>query len=179
MSTHPRPHTSEEAAMSAEPAIFPAVRRERTLTAPPRAVYRAWLDPGILCRWLAPGDLESVRAEVDERVGGRYRIWQPRAGRPIGGFDAQLLELVPDRRIVWRWGFVGPDPEAGPAFDSVLTVTLSETPDGGTHMVVLHEHLDALAAAMPEVACRISGGWDKCLDRLPAAVAAARTVVKP
>ncbi|GAA2276059.1 hypothetical protein GCM10010149_18890 [Nonomuraea roseoviolacea subsp. roseoviolacea] len=179
MSTQPRPHPSKEAAMSAEPANFPAVRRERTLSAPPPAVYRAWLDPDVLRRWLAPGDLEHARAEVDEREGGRYRVWLTRSDQPVSGFDAQILELVPDRRIVWRWGFTGPDREAGPRFDSVLTVTLGETADGGTHLVVLHEHLDALATAMPEVAGQISGGWDRCLDRLPAALATARTAVQP
>ncbi|TQS30208.1 SRPBCC domain-containing protein [Microbispora sp. KK1-11] len=152
--------------MIAESATHPAVRRERTLAAPPHTVYRAWLDPDVLRLWLAPGDLEGVRAEVDERVGGRYRIWQTSSDQPIGGFDAQLLELVPDRRIVWRWGFTGPGREAGPMFDSLLTVELSETADGGTHMTLLHERLDALAAAMPHVADQIGGGWDGVLDRL-------------
>ena len=39
-------------------------------------VYRACLNPEVLHRWLAPGDLELGRVEVDERVGGRYRVWQ-------------------------------------------------------------------------------------------------------
>ncbi|MEU6425649.1 SRPBCC domain-containing protein [Microbispora sp. NPDC046973] len=156
--------------MIADSATHPAIRRERTLAAPPHTVYRAWLDPDVLRLWLAPGDLECVRAEVDERVGGRYRIWQASSDRPIGGFDAQLLELVPDRRIVWRWGFVGPDREAGPMFDSLLTVELSETAEGGTHMTLLHERLDALAAALPHVAEQIGGGWDGVLDRLTVAV---------
>jgi uncharacterized protein YndB with AHSA1/START domain len=142
------------------------VRRERTIHAPARAVYRAWLDPEILRRWLGPGSSECVRAEVDERVGGRFRIWQSDAGQPIGGFEAELTELVPDRRIVWRWGLVGPAREAGPVYDSTLTVTLDETPDGDTHLILLHERLDELAAAMPQVAARFADGWDDVLAKL-------------
>jgi uncharacterized protein YndB with AHSA1/START domain len=156
--------------MTTDPAAFPTVRRERVLSAPPHAVYRAWLTPETLQRWLAPGALECVRAEVDERVGGRYRIWQTDSDQPVGGFDAQLLELLPDRRIVWRWGFIGPDRDAGPVFDSLLTVTLDEMSDGGTHLVLLHEQLDALAAAMPQVAEQVGAGWDSVLDQLMVAV---------
>lgn len=156
--------------MSSDTTAVPAVRRERVLAAPVHTVYRAWLDPDILRRWLAPGSLECTRAEVDERVGGRFRIWQTDSDHPVGGFDAELLELVPDRRIVWRWGFVGPEREAGPGFDSLLTVTLDATPDGGTLLVLVHERLDALNAAMPHVAARIGGGWDGVLDQLAVAI---------
>lgn len=158
--------------MTSGPASFPAVVRERTLSAPPHTVYRAWLDPRILQRWLAPGALECAHAEVDERVGGRYRIWQTQSGDPIGGFDAELLELVPDERIVLRWGFVGPDRDAGPVFDSLLTITLHEAPGGGTRLVLVHERLDELAAAMPDVAKQIATGWDAVLDQLTVVVKA-------
>jgi uncharacterized protein YndB with AHSA1/START domain len=148
----------------------PAVRRERTIAAPPAAVYRAWLEPQILKQWLAPGGLELDRAEVDERVGGRYRIWHSQAGSPSGGFEAEVVELVPDERIVFRWGFVGPDRDAGgPRYDSLLTVTLQPAPTG-TRLVLVHEQLDALGAALPAVAGQVGGGWDSVLDRLPAAV---------
>jgi uncharacterized protein YndB with AHSA1/START domain len=154
---------------AASTAHFPAVRRERTIAAPPAAVYRAWLEPEILKQWLAPGGLELERAEVDERVGGRYRIWHSQAGSPAGGFEAELVELVPDERIVFRWGFVGPDRDATPPFDSLLTVTLEPVP-AGTRLVLVHERLDALAAALPAVAAQVGGGWDLVLDQLPAAV---------
>jgi hypothetical protein len=42
-----------------------------------------------------------------------------RGGTDAGGFDSELVELVPDGRIVWRWGFVGSQRREGPAFDSL------------------------------------------------------------
>ena len=87
-----------------------AVRIERVLPAAPARVYRAWLDPQTLARWSAPTGFDVARHEVDERVGGRYRCWHVDAqGRDVGGYEAQILELLPDERIVLRWHFVGPD----------------------------------------------------------------------
>jgi uncharacterized protein YndB with AHSA1/START domain len=145
-----------------------AVRLERTIPAAPHRVYRAWLEPELLRRWMAPGGLEVSQAEVDERPGGHYRIWQADAGTEIGGFDCEVLELVPDERLVFRWGFVGPDRDTGPSYDSLLTVTLRETPDGGTVLTLVHERLDALAAAMPQVAENVGTGWDSALGKLAA-----------
>jgi uncharacterized protein YndB with AHSA1/START domain len=142
------------------------VRLERTIPAAPGQVYRAWLDPGLLARWMNPGTMTVSRAEVDERVGGHYRIWHADAsGAEIGGFDCELTELVPGQRIGFRWGFVGPD-RRGPVFDSLLTVTLREAPGGATHLTLVHERLDDLAAALPDVAVKIGPGWADTLVKL-------------
>jgi len=148
-----------------------AVRLERIIPAPPHQVYRAWLEPDLLCRWLAPGGLEVDRAEVDERVGGHFRIWQTAAGSAAGGFDCELVELVPDRRLVFRWGFVGPERNDGPRFDSLLTVTLAEAtsaeaPEAATTLTLVHEQLEQLQTAMPQVAEQVGAGWDLALALL-------------
>ncbi len=144
------------------------VRLERRIAAPPHKVYRAWLEPELLRRWLAPGGLEVARLEMDERVGGRFRVWHAEAGTNVGGFECELLELVPDRRIVFRWGFVGPERGNGPKYDSLLTVTLREAPGGGTDLTLVHERLEQLRAAMPHVADQVMRGWEMVLDKLSA-----------
>jgi uncharacterized protein YndB with AHSA1/START domain len=142
------------------------VRLQRNISAPPERVYRAWLEPELLQRWLAPGAMQVVRADVDERVGGHYRIWQENVGGDVGGFECELLELVPPERIVWRWGFIGPARTDGPVFDSRLTVTLREAPGASTELTLVHEHLDALRDAMPAVADRVESGWAAVLNKL-------------
>lgn len=92
--------------------------------------------PGILRKWFGPGGFDVPRVEVEEHVGGRFRIWHSLAGEPAGGFEAELLELVPDERLVFRWGFVGPARDDGPCFDSLLTVTLHPVPEG-TRLVLV------------------------------------------
>lgn len=148
------------------------VRLERTIAAPPERVYRAWLDPALLARWMAPGPFDLTRAEVDERPGGHYRIWHADAasGAPMGGFEAEITELVPAQRVVFRWGFVGPERTEGPVYDSRLTVTFQPAPGGATVLTLVHERLDALAAALPEAAANVGAGWADVLDKLSAAL---------
>jgi uncharacterized protein YndB with AHSA1/START domain len=153
--------------MTAEHTV---VRLERIIPAAPHQVYRAWLNPDLLRRWLAPGGLEVKRAEVDERVGGHYRVWQADSGSDVGGFECELLELVPDQRIVFRWGFAGPARGDGPVFDSLLTITLREAPDSATALTLVHERLDELAAAMPDVARNVGPGWELVLEKLIATI---------
>lgn len=144
-----------------------AVRLERTIPASPARVYRSWLDPELLARWMAPGTFAVTRAEVDERVGGHFRIWHADpSGIAIGGFECELAELVPGQRIVFRWGFVGPERQGGPVFDSRLTVSLREAPGGGTVLTLVHERLDDLAAALPDVAANVGPGWEDVLGQL-------------
>jgi uncharacterized protein YndB with AHSA1/START domain len=146
------------------------VRQQRVIPAPPHEVYRAWLEPDLLRRWLAPGDSRVTRIEVDERVGGHFRVWQGTDDGDIGGFECELLELVPNERIAFRWGFVGPERADGPVFDSLLTITLKESENGTTFLTLVHERLDDLQAAMPQVAENVGPGWDLVLDKLMAAI---------
>ena len=149
------------------------VRLERTIAASPGRVYRAWIDPALLARWMAPGPFDLTRAEVDERIGGHYRIWHADAasGAAMGGFEAEIIELVPAQRVVFRWGFVGPERSDGPVYDSRLTVTFAPAPGGATLLTLVHERLGALAAARPEAAANVGAGWADVLDKLSAALA--------
>ena len=143
------------------------MRLQRTISAPPHEVYRAWLEPALLRQWMAPG-LEVKRAEVDARVGGRFRIWHADAGTDVGGFECEIVELVPDQRLVFRWGFVGPERTAGPVYDSRLTITLRAATGNATTLTLVHERLDDLAAAMPDVADEggdVAGRWSSRSSR--------------
>jgi uncharacterized protein YndB with AHSA1/START domain len=142
------------------------VHLQRTIPAPPARVYRAWLDPTTLQTWMAPGSLTVTKAEVDERPGGHFRIFHTGDGTDAGGFDAEILELEPDRRLVFRWGFVGPQRRDATTFDSLLTITFADAPGGATLLTLCHERLDALAAAMPDVAGQVADGWNSALDNL-------------
>ena len=142
------------------------VRLERVIPAPPERVYRAWLDPQLLVRWMAPGPFDITAAEVDERPGGHYRIWHSAGGTPSGGFECELAELVPHERIVFRWGFAGPERRNGPVYDSLLTVTFRPVPDDATVLTLVHERLDDLAVALPDAAANVGAGWADVLGKL-------------
>ena len=152
--------------MKVDAPEFPAVRIQRTIAAPAHHVFRAWLDPATLGRWLAPGGFVVKKVEVEERVGGRFSVWELDGDLDIGGFEAEILELVPDRKLAFRWGFVGPERQADPRFDSTLTIELRELTATTTMLTLTHERLEGLAAAMPEVAGGVGRGWELALAKL-------------
>lgn len=142
-------------------------RLQRTIPAPPARVFRAWLDPGLLARWMTPGEsFEVVKAEVDPRPGGHFRVFHA----DDGGFEATFVEVDEPSRLALEWSFVGPRRLAGPHFPSLLTVVLEPVGDGQTLLTLVHTRLDDLAAAMPPVASQVSEGWSHALDQLPGAL---------
>jgi uncharacterized protein YndB with AHSA1/START domain len=148
-----------------------SVRLERTLPASTHAVYRAWLDPEMVGRWMAPGGRTVDKVEIDERPGGAYRTWQSEGGTIVGGFDSKIERLEPDRRLDLAWGFVGPDGRAGPSFDTLLSIELRPLGPHQASLVLTHDDLDELGRAMPEVACNVAAGWDDAIDKLAALLA--------
>jgi uncharacterized protein YndB with AHSA1/START domain len=156
-------------------ADHPVVRLQRRIPAPPDEVYRAWLEPGLMRRWLAPASFTVTRVEVDERVGGRMSVWQAVDDGPVGGFESEFAELVPNERIVMIWRFVGPERVADPGLDSRLTITLAEAAGGATELTLLHERLEAIDEASPGMAGHARIGWGQALDKLAAMLAEAAT----
>jgi uncharacterized protein YndB with AHSA1/START domain len=144
------------------------VHVRRAIAAPPERVYRAWLDPQLIARWLAPPSFTVRKAEVDERVGGRLRIWHADGdGNDVGGAESVIVELVPGERIVLEWQFVGPDRITDPATATRLTVTFTPTPDG-TQLDLTHDRLDGLRDEYPRIAEQVGPGWESALDTLVA-----------
>ena len=148
-----------------------AVRLHRTIPAPPERVYRAWLDPELLRRWLAPGGLDgdavrrSTSASAAASGSGRGR--RRRGPRRL---RVRVLELVPDGRIVFRWRFVGPDRTADPAHDSRLTITF------GTRRAAPRRSRSSTSASTrstprcPAWPRARRPGWGMALDKLAATI---------
>ena len=98
----------------------------RTFDAPAHLVFEAWSRPELFERWWVPRSMGMTlrSCEMDVRTGGTYRL----------GFDGidffgTYLEVTPPSRIVWT-------NEEGGGEASVTTVTLTDTDDGGTLLVV-------------------------------------------
>ena len=150
------------------PAV--AVRVERTLRAPPERVFRAFLDPDLICRWMAPDDLTIDRVTVEARVGGRIEVWHSRGGASTGKFSGSFLRIDPPRELVYRWAFVGTEPEKGEYFDTLVTVRLEPLAGDRTRIVVVHEKLEELRRGAPHVHAKLVSGWENCLGKLGGAV---------
>jgi uncharacterized protein YndB with AHSA1/START domain len=90
-------------AAAADLAARPSLTFKRRLNARPEKVYAAWTDPEKIVRWFGRADLksETMRAVIDARVGGHYRInFDVESGErfEVGGV---YREVVPNERLVF------------------------------------------------------------------------------
>ena len=71
-----RPKSVQAKSAEPKPLEKPSLTLKRRLTAPPSKVFAAWTDPEKLAQWFGPADTVagSASAELDVRVGGRFRV---------------------------------------------------------------------------------------------------------
>lgn len=114
----------------------PSLTLTRSYLVAPEKVWHAWTDPQAIAKWWGPGggnDPVSL-AELDLRVGGRFRIV---FGGPQGR-DHECAgiyrEVVSNRKLVFTWCWPNSTP------DRVSLVTIHFKPvAGGTDLEFLHE----------------------------------------
>jgi uncharacterized protein YndB with AHSA1/START domain len=135
----------------------PFLHLERRYPVAPEKVWRAWTDPEALKRWWGPDAKDRVAlAELDVRVGGRYRIV---FGGPQGTdheVQGVYREVVPNRRLVFTWIW----PRTTPERESVVTITFKALA-GGTELDFRHEQFFDDAARDGH-----RRGWTAALARL-------------
>lgn len=132
---------------------------ERTIAAPPQAVFDAWLDPAMLARFMIPGPGMTVpQAKTDPREGGRFDIVMEGGGNEIPHHGI-YKEISPHGRLVFTW--------QSPFSVEDSTVTLTFAPlEGGTHVTLTHvRFVDA------ETRDNHAGGWTGILAALDTALA--------
>ena len=109
----------------------------REFDAPRHLVYRAWTTPELVKRWWYAKRGTMTVAEIDLRVGGRWRYAMVTDGGLEVGFHGEFREIVPNERLVSTEVYEGiPDAEEHAALN---TLTLTEV-DGRTILTVLVEH---------------------------------------
>jgi uncharacterized protein YndB with AHSA1/START domain len=109
----------------------------REFNAPRHLVFKAWTTPELIRRWWAGDRGEVTLAEVDLRVGGKWRYAMIANGGFEVAFHGEYREIVPNERIVSTEIFEGM-PDAGAA---VSTVSFTES-DGRTTLTILVEQPD-------------------------------------
>src|SRR6187399_1139722 len=86
------------------------VRLHRVLTAPPERVYRAFLNPQALARWLPPHGFTATVHELEARVGGTHRISFTNFGTGHShSFGGVYLVLTPNELIRYSDKFDDPN----------------------------------------------------------------------
>jgi len=133
------------------------VRLHRVLTAPPEKVYRAFLDPDAMARWLPPNGFTGKVHSSDTKVGGKYKMSFTNftTGTTIS-FGGEYRELVPAERLRYTDNFDDPNLPG----EIQVTVTLKKT-SVGTELNIVQE---GLPDVIPLEACYL--GWQESLQNL-------------
>lgn len=133
------------------------VRLHRVLRAPAERVYRAFLEPHALCKWLPPHGFVARVHEMDARVGGGYRMSFTNFGTGrTHAFGGTYVELTPHSRIRYTDRFDDPNLPG----EMQVTVTLRPV-SCGTDLSIVQE---GVPAAIPLEACYV--GWQESLALL-------------
>jgi uncharacterized protein YndB with AHSA1/START domain len=130
------------------------VRLHRVLRAPPDRVYRAFLDPDAMAKWLPPNGFTGKVHRMDAQVGGEWRMsftnFSSQQGHSFGG---KYLELVPGKKLRYTSTF----DDAHLPGEMITTVTLTAV-SCGTDMQVVQE---GIPDVIPVEMCHL--GWQESL----------------
>jgi uncharacterized protein YndB with AHSA1/START domain len=145
------------AAADASLASRPSLTLTRRLNAPLEKVYAAWADPQKLTQWFGPSKIRpgTLKAEMDVRVGGRYRISFEQESGEYSEVGGVYREVVPNARLVFSWAW-----HSTPERESLVTVQLR--PDGAGTLLTFHHEQFADQTARDNH----ERGWNELLGKL-------------
>jgi len=130
------------------------IRMHRVLRATPERVYRAFLDPAAMVKWLPPNGFTATVHQMEAKVGGSHRMsftnFTTGSSHSFGG---KYLELVPGERIRYTDRF----DDAHLPGEMQVTVTLRKV-SVGTELDVVQE---GVPDVIPPEACYL--GWQESL----------------
>jgi uncharacterized protein YndB with AHSA1/START domain len=133
------------------------VKLHRVLKSTPDRVYRAFLDPDAMSKWLPPNGFTGKVHSIEPRVGGTYKMsFKNFTTGESHSFGGKYLELVPNERIRHTDRF----DDANLPGEMVTTITIKQVSVG----VELNVVQEGIPEAIPAEACYL--GWQDSLTLL-------------
>jgi uncharacterized protein YndB with AHSA1/START domain len=133
------------------------VRLHRVLRAAPERLYRAFLDPDAMAKWLPPYGFTCKVHQMEPKVGGTFRMSFTNFSSGNGhSFGGEYLELVPNERIRYSDKFDA----ANLPGEMVTTVSLKAV-SMGTDVSIVQEGIPEM---IPVEMCYL--GWQESLAQL-------------
>ena len=133
------------------------IRLHRVLTAKPERVYKAFLDPDALVKWLPPNGFTAKVHQMDARVGGGYKMsFTNFTSGKNHSFGGKYTELTPHERIRYTDKFDDPNLPG----EMQVTITLKKV-SVGTEVTIVQE---GVPDVIPAEACYL--GWQESLTLL-------------
>lgn len=133
------------------------VKLHRVLKTTPEKLYKAFLDPDALVKWMAPHGFTAKVHSMEAKVGGGYRMSFTNFGSGKGhSFGGRYVELVPGELIRYTDAFE----DSNLPGEMRMTVTFKKVLCG-TELNILQENLPD---AIPVEFCY--AGWQESLQLL-------------
>jgi len=137
------------------------IRLHRVFRAPAERVYRAFLDPEAMVKWLPPRGFTAKVHEIDPRVGGGHRMsFTNFCTGSSHAFGGKYLELTPHQKLRYTDKFDDPNLPG----ELQVTVTLRAV-SCGTEVEIVQENVPAV---IPADGCYV--GWQESLVQLAALI---------
>jgi uncharacterized protein YndB with AHSA1/START domain len=134
-----------------------SIRLHRVLRATPQRVYRAFLDPDAMVKWLPPNGFTGKVHHMDARLGGSYKMsFTNFTTGKSHSFGGEFLELVPHERIRYTDKFDDPN-----LSETMQTTVIFTQVSCGTEVNITQEGVPDI---IPAEACYL--GWQESLALL-------------
>jgi uncharacterized protein YndB with AHSA1/START domain len=133
------------------------IKLHRVLKAPPERVYKAFLDPAAMCKFLPPNGFTCTVHKMDARVGGSYHAsFTNFSSGKSHSFGGTYRELKPGAKLVYSDRFDDPN------LPGEMTTTILLKPVScGTELSVMQE---GVPGVIPPEMCYL--GWQETLEGL-------------
>ncbi|MCE9520658.1 MAG: SRPBCC family protein [Verrucomicrobia bacterium] len=133
------------------------IKLYRVLRSSPERVYRAFIDPAAMCKWLPPCGFTGTMHHMEAKVGGTFKMsftnFTTQKGMSFGG---EYLEMIPNEKLRYTDQFDDPN------LPGVITVTvLLKEVFCGTEVNITQE---GVPSVIPAEACYM--GWQESLMQL-------------
>ena len=137
------------------------LRLSRTFAARREKVFRSWTNPEELKKWWGPDGYSTPSAEIDLRVGGKYRLGMMKLPKgDIFYLAGTYREVRPPEKLVYTWRWEA-EPELG---ETLVTVEFHDR-GSSTEVVLTHELFPNEKARQDH-----QKGWSSCFDKLARAL---------
>ena len=136
-----------------------SVKVRQAFNASAERVFQAWLDPGMIAKFIVGPDVRDeklIHIELDPKVGGRFSFKVDRGGEIIDHVGT-YFEISPPERLSFSWGIASVSDDGVSRVDIIIMPT-----DAGCELVLTHE-MDIQWADYSE---RTKAGWTMMLDKL-------------
>ena len=133
------------------------IQLHRVIRTTPELLYRAFLDPDALAKWIAPNGFTAKVHHLNAEVGGSYKMsFTNFATGKSHSFGGTYLELIPDERLSYNDKFDDPNLTG----EMQVTITFKKV-SCGTELNITQQ---GVPSVIPAEACYL--GWQESLTLL-------------